>query len=123
MEKIKKEISLETAKSRVFGKLPTLNDSEVEWGNIPYDIIIDDDSSLMLIKNRIPLVSYNGNMVLRYRTMVDLYYLIKRFHDNCIYYQRCYRDGELKNVKYNGDTDLLFYDRTFTNFYNFIYQY
>lgn len=103
MEIIKKTISLETAKSRFNGKLQSYEDNQIidnsdndyiDWGKCPVNIIIPKTDVLYALKDKLPLVpDINGNIVLRFRTMVTVYTFLMAFIEKSSFYQKCLKNG------------------------------
>ena len=111
MEIVRRIVNLESSKSRFDGKLPSYVDNikqdvvetpvyeedeedYSDWNKSPVNIIIPNDSKIYPIKDRIPLVNdISGNLVLRFRTMVEVFTFLKRFSEKSVFYKLCNQNG------------------------------
>ena len=113
MEIVRRIVNLESSKSRFDGKLPSYvdnikqdvvetpvyeedEDDYSDWNKSPVNIIISNDSKIYPIKDRIPLVNdISGNLVLRFRTMVEVFTFLKRFSEKSVFYKLCNQNGSI----------------------------
>ena len=80
------------------------NGSNGNWGKLPLDIdlnYIPETDEFSIIKNfNLPFIhdEVNGKLhtILRYRTMMDIYYRLYNIYKSNLYYKLCYKQGEKK---------------------------
>lgn len=95
MEIITKKIILESAKSRVSGVTPITDKENIKqisdnWGMFPCDTTL---SSKTQYGSGIPFIENGNRYRLRYRTMMDVYYKLKKQINECKYYKLCKRNN------------------------------
>jgi hypothetical protein len=88
MEVFKRNITLNDFKNFNPQLNPVCMDAlsdEDKWGKIPKDLIITETSIKSL--NKIPLCKHNGNWILRYYNIKQLYYFLKNYDNSKTYYR------------------------------------
>jgi hypothetical protein len=88
MEVFKRNITLNDFKNFNPQLNPVCMDAlsdEDKWGKIPKDLIITETSIKSL--NKIPLCEHNGNWILRYYNIKQLYYFLKNYDNSKTFYR------------------------------------